>query len=203
MWIRRKIEAKERFLVVGLGNPGSRYENTRHNVGFRTADLLAERCHVSIRKLKFKSLYAETMLGGKPVILLKPQTYMNLSGEAVREAAHYYQIPLERILVITDDTSLEPGRLRIRRKGSAGGHNGLKNIIACMGGDGFPRVKIGVGAPPHPEYDWADWVLGTFPEKEKITMETALSIAADAGEVFIEMGVEEAMNRFNATNQSK
>ncbi len=200
MWIKRKTESKERFLIACLGNPGAQYENTRHNVGFRTADLLAERCHISVRKLKFKSLYAEITLGGKSAVLLKPQTYMNLSGEAVKEAAHYYQIPLERILVVADDTSLAPGRLRIRRKGSAGGHNGLKNIIACMGSDEFPRIKIGVGAPPHPEYDWADWVLGTFPEKEKKTMETAISLAADAVEVLLEAGVEEAMNRFNAIN---
>ena len=206
MWIRRnkQFHAKEpsqRFLIVCLGNPGAKYEQTRHNVGFRTADLLAERERIPIRKLKFRSLCAELILGGRAAVLLKPQTYMNLSGEAVREAAGFYKVPLERILVVADDTSLEPGRIRIRRKGSAGGHNGLKNIISCMGGDAFPRIKIGVGAPPHPEYDLVDWVLGTFPEPDKTLVEKAIALAADAVEVVLREGVESAMNRFNGASQ--
>lgn len=197
MWFKRNTAPKERFLIVCLGNPGAKYEETRHNVGFRTADFLAEQCGVPIRKLKFRSLYTELTLGGKSAVLMKPQTYMNLSGEAVREAAQFYKVPLERIVVIGDDTALPPGQLRIRRKGSAGGHNGLKNIIACMGGDGFPRIKIGVGAPPHPEYDLADWVLGTFPAQEKPVMEQAIANAAEAAEVLLRDGVDAAMNRFN------
>ncbi|MGI6498515.1 MAG: aminoacyl-tRNA hydrolase [Oscillospiraceae bacterium] len=202
MWIKRKTEPKEWFLIVCLGNPGARYAQTRHNVGFRVADRLAERCRVPVRKLKFKSLYAELLLGGKSAVLLKPQTFMNLSGEAVREAAGFYKIPMERILVVTDDTSLPPGRLRVRGKGSAGGHNGLKSIISCMGGDTFPRIKIGVGAPPHPEYDWADWVLGTFSAQEQKEVEHAVSLAADAVEVILQKGVEEGMNRFNGAGQA-
>lgn len=201
MWIKRKTEPKEWFLIACLGNPGARYEHTRHNVGFRVADILSERCNVPIRKLKFKSLYTEIVLGGTSAVLLKPQTFMNLSGEAVREAAGFYKVPLERILVVADDTALAPGRLRIRGKGSAGGHNGLKSIIACMGGDSFPRIKIGVGAPPHPDYDWADWVLGTFSQQEKKAVGEAISLAADAVEVVLQKGIEEAMNRFNGTSQ--
>ena len=186
-------------MIVCLGNPGAKYEGTRHNVGFRTADLLAKRAGIPIRKLKFRALCAELTLGGQAAVLLKPQTYMNLSGEAVREAAGFYKVPLERVLVVADDTALAPGRIRIRRKGSAGGHNGLKNIISCMGGEAFPRIKIGVGAPPHPEYDLVDWVLGTFSGPEQTLVDQAISLAADAVEAVLRDGVEAAMNQFNGT----
>ncbi|MBQ1351325.1 MAG: aminoacyl-tRNA hydrolase [Oscillospiraceae bacterium] len=198
MWFKRSAAPKERFLIVCLGNPGAKYEKTRHNVGFLTADLLAEQCRVPLRKLKFHSLYVEVTLEGKTAVLMKPQTYMNLSGEAVREAAQFYKVPLERILVIADDTALPTGQLRIRRKGSAGGHNGLKNIIDCMGGDGFPRIKIGVGAPPHPEYDLADWVLGSFSAQEVPVMERAIANAAEAAKVLLRDGIDAAMNQFNS-----
>ena len=197
MWLRRKQDTAERFLVVCLGNPGKQYETTRHNVGFLTADVLANRWGISVRKLKFKALYAEAQLSGKRIVLLKPQTYMNLSGEAVRQAADFYKIPPERIIVIADDTALPPGRLRIRRRGSAGGHNGLKNIIAQLGTDEFPRIKIGVGLPPHPDYEMMEWVLGTPVGKEKAEVERAIGLAADAVEVLLQSGIDQAMNHFN------
>ena len=158
------------YLIVGLGNPGKEYAETRHNVGFRFVDALAENQSVRIDRAKFQALVADTAVAGHRVLLVKPQTYMNSSGLAVREAADFYKIPPEKILVIYDDISLEPGRVRIRKKGSDGGHNGIKSIIAHLGSDAFPRVKIGVGAKPHKDYDLADWVLGTpSPEaKEKI-----------------------------------
>lgn len=158
-------------IIVGLGNPGKEYAETRHNVGFRFLDTLAESKGFRIERAKFQALSADVTLGEHRVLLLKPQTYMNSSGLSVREAASFYKIPAERILVIFDDISLEPGRVRLRKKGSDGGHNGIKSIIAELGSDAFPRVKIGVGAKPHKEYDLADWVLGVpSPEaKQKIS----------------------------------
>ena len=147
-------------MIVGLGNPGREYEETRHNVGFRFIDSFADRNGARIDRAKFQALTADVTYAGKRILLLKPQTYMNSSGLAVREAAAFYKIPVERILVIYDDISLDPGRVRIRKKGSDGGHNGIKSIIAQMNSDAFPRVKIGVGAKPHKDYDLADWVLG-------------------------------------------
>ena len=149
------------FLVVGLGNPGKEYAETRHNVGFRFLDAFAEKQGVKIDRAKFQALVTDLMYAGTRILLLKPQTYMNSSGLAVREAASFYKIPPERVLVIYDDISLEPGRVRLRKKGSDGGHNGIKSIIEHLGSDAFPRVKIGVGAKPHKDYDLADWVLGT------------------------------------------
>ena len=151
------------WLVVGLGNPGSKYDNTRHNAGFRALESYCARSGQKIDRMKFKALAGEGMLGGKRVLFLKPQTFMNLSGEAVREAVQFYKIPADHVIVLCDDITQSPGKLRIRPSGSAGGHNGLKSIIARLGGENFPRIRIGVGAKPCPDYDLADWVLGKFP----------------------------------------
>ena len=185
------------WLIVGLGNPGEKYENTRHNVGFQVVDELAERQNAPVQKLKFKALTNLLTISGEKVLVMKPVTYMNLSGEAVRPAADFYKIPPERILVISDDTALDPGKLRIRTKGSAGGHNGLKNIIQHLGTDQFPRVRVGVGQKPHPDYDLADWVLGKFQGEAKKVMDEAVKRAADAVECVLKEGADRAMNRFN------
>ena len=185
------------WLVVGLGNPGDKYENTLHNVGFMAVDELAERLRVPVQKLKYKALTNTAEVGGKKILLMKPVTYMNLSGEAVRQAADFYKIPPERVLVISDDVSLPVGKLRIRKGGSAGGHNGLKSIIAQLGSDQFPRVKIGVGEKPHPDYDMADWVLSKFSGEDKKVMDEAVKRAADAVESILREGADRAMNRFN------
>ena len=185
------------WLIVGLGNPGEKYENTRHNVGFQVVDELAERQNAPVQKLKFKALTNLLTIAGERVLVMKPVTYMNLSGEAVRPAADFYKIPPERILVISDDTALDPGKLRIRIKGSAGGHNGLKSIIQHLGTDQFPRVKIGVGEKPHPDYDMADWVLSKFTGEDKKVMDEAVKRAADAVECILKEGADRAMNRFN------
>lgn len=185
------------WIVVFLGNPGQKYEKTRHNVGFMAADACERAEGVKINRLRFKALTGQTSVGAESVLLLKPQTYMNLSGEAVGEAARFYKIPAERVLVISDDVSLPAGRLRVRTKGSAGGHNGLKSIISCLGTDAFPRVKVGVGAPPHPDYDMADWVLGTFRGEELKQMTAAAEKAWEAVETYICNGADRAMNLFN------
>ena len=185
------------WLVVCLGNPGEKYENTRHNVGFLVADELAERHNVPIQRLKFRALTNTITVGGEKVLLMKPVTYMNLSGEAVHEAAAFYKVPPERILVISDEVALAPGKLRVRRSGSAGGHNGLKNIIAHLGSDQFPRIRLGVGSKPHPDYDMADWVLGRFQGEDKKAVEEAVKRAADAAECLIREGVDRAMNQYN------
>ena len=185
------------WLVVGLGNIGDKYENTRHNVGFEVADELADRADVPIQKLKYHALTNTVEIAGERVLLMKPTTYMNLSGEAVGEAARFFKVPADHVLVISDDVSLPVGKLRIRRGGSAGGHNGLKNIIQHLGTDQFPRVKVGVGEKPHPDYDMADWVLGKFQGEDRRTMDTAVSRAADAVECFLAQGAEKAMSRFN------
>ena len=163
------------WLVVGLGNPGPKYEWTRHNVGFLVVDELAERASIPVQKLKYKALTNTTVIGGQSVLLMKPTTYMNLSGESVGQAARFYKIPPERVLVISDDVALPQGKLRIRRSGSAGGHNGLKNIIAHLGTDQFPRLKVGVGGKPYPDSDMADWVLGKFTGQDKAAMEQAMT----------------------------
>ena len=185
------------WLVVGLGNPGDQYEHTRHNVGFAVADELAERCRVPLQRLKFRALTNTVTLGGQKVLLMKPVTYMNLSGEAVREAAAFYKVPPEHILVLSDEVALPPGKLRVRKGGSAGGHNGLKHIIAHLGSDQFPRIRLGVGQQPHPDYDMADWVLGKPQGEDKKAVEAAVVRAADAVECLLAKGPEEAMNRFN------
>ena len=185
------------WLVVFLGNPGPRYECTRHNAGFMAGDALAKKLGASISRLRFKALTAECEINGERVLLMKPQTFMNLSGEAVGEAARFYKIPPDHVLVVSDEVSLPLGKLRVRQKGSAGGHNGLKSIIAALGSDGFPRVRIGVGAPPHPEYDMADWVLSVFRNQDLEDMQSAAQRAAEAVITYISDGPERAMNRFN------
>lgn len=185
------------WLLVCLGNPGDQYENTRHNVGFQVADAVAERHNVPIQRLKFRALTNTITVGEKKVLLMKPVTYMNLSGEAVHEAASFYKVPPERILVVSDEVALAPGKIRVRRSGSAGGHNGLKNIIAHLGTDQFPRIRVGVGQKPHPDYDMADWVLGKFQAEDKKAVEEAVKRAADAAECLIQEGVDKAMNRYN------
>lgn len=197
MFGHKKSGGAPEWLVVGLGNPGGKFAGTRHNAGFMAADALAGRLDVRLDRLKFRALTGAAELGGARVLILKPQTYMNLSGESVREAAAYYKIPVEKILVIFDDVSLPLGKLRIRKSGSAGGHNGIKSIIACCGSDQFPRIKIGVGAPPHPEYDMVDWVIGSFTEQERAEVERSVLRAGEAAEELIRSGPDEAMNRFN------
>ena len=185
------------LLLVGLGNPGIEYEMTRHNVGFRAMDAFCDKHDTTCDKLKFKAYIGECKIGTKRVFLAKPQTYMNNSGESVAEIAKFYKIPADRILVMFDDISLEPGIIRIRRKGSAGGHNGLKDIIAHLGSDEFMRVKIGVGAKPHPDYDLKDWVLGKFPAEQKENIETALKNTVRAVDELIANGVDSAMNKYS------
>ncbi len=185
------------WLLVCLGNPGDKYENTRHNVGYMVADELAERQSKPIQRLKFKALTNVLTISGEKVLVMKPITYMNLSGEAVRQGADFYKIPPERVLVVSDDTALALGRLRIRTKGSAGGHNGLKNIIQHLGTDQFPRLRVGVGEKPHPDYDMADWVLGRFTGEDKKTIDGAVKRAADAVECILAEGIDRGMGKFN------
>ena len=185
------------WLIVFLGNPGPRYEMTRHNAGFMAADAMAKEKNVNINKARFKALTATCDIGGESVLLMKPQTFMNLSGDAVAQAAKFYKIPPERVIVVSDEISLPIGKLRIRTKGSAGGHNGLKDIIAKLGTDAFPRIRIGVGTPPHPDYDMADWVLSSFKNQDAEDMLAAAERAAQAAQCYITQGADRAMNRFN------
>ena len=185
------------WLIVGLGNPGEKYARTRHNLGFLALDLLAERQKLKVNRIKYKALVAETEFGGARCLLMKPQTYMNLSGESVGEAARFYKVPADHVLVISDDVSLPVGKLRIRKSGSAGGHNGLKNIIQHLGTDAFPRIKVGVGMPDHPDHEMIDWVIGKPQGEEAKTLRAALDRAADAALSVIDEGPDRAMNRFN------
>ena len=185
------------WLLVCLGNPGDQYENTRHNAGYMVADELADRAGIPIQKLKYRALTNTTQIGGQKVLIMKPITYMNLSGEAVRQAVDFYKVPADRVLVVSDDTALAVGRLRIRKGGSAGGHNGLKNIIQHLGTDQFPRVRLGVGEKPHPDYDLADWVLGKFQGEDKKAMDASVKRAADAIECILYQGLDKGMNLFN------
>jgi PTH1 family peptidyl-tRNA hydrolase len=180
------------WMLVCLGNPGDQYENTRHNVGFMVADQLGERYRLPIQKLT--NVFT---ISGEKVLVMKPVTYMNLSGEAVRPAADFYKIPPEHIIVISDDTALDVGKLRIRKSGSAGGHNGLKSIIQHLGTDQFPRIRVGVGKKPHPNYDLADWVLGKFQGEDRKAIAAAVERCADAVECYIKEGPDRAMNKFN------
>lgn len=186
-----------RWLVVGLGNPGPKYQWTRHNMGFLVIDELAQREDIPVQRLKYKALTNTAVIGGEPALLMKPTTYMNLSGESVIQAVQFYKLPPQRVLVISDDVSLPQGKLRIRRSGSAGGHNGLKNIIQHLGTDQFPRIKVGVGGKPHPDSDMADWVLGTPRGEDRKVMEGAIARAADAVTLLLEQGTEAAMGKFN------
>ena len=189
----------ESWLIVGLGNPGREYEKTRHNVGFRALDILAQKLGCKVDKGKFQGLYGQVNHGGCKLLLLKPQTYMNLSGRSVLQLSAYFHVPPQRIIVLFDDISLEPGRLRVRADGSAGGHNGIKSIISEVGSQDFPRVKIGVGAKAHPEQDLADHVLSTFSSQEEKALGSALERAADAALCIIEKGVPETANRYNGS----
>ena len=191
---------QESWLIVGLGNPGKEYERSRHNAGFRGIDLLAEKLGCKIDKGKFQGLYTQVSYHDRKLFLLKPQTFMNLSGRSVLQLSAYYSIPPERIIVLFDDISLPPGRLRIRAEGSAGGHNGIKSIIAELGSQAFPRVKIGVGAKPTPEFDLAAWVLSSFSAREEKDLRFALENAADAALAIIDHGVPEAANRYNGSH---
>lgn len=182
------------FLIAGLGNPGEQYRGTRHNVGFDIIDLMAEKYNIGVNRIKFKGIYGEGNIGGQKVLLLKPQTFMNLSGESVREVCNFYKIPKERVLIIYDDISLEVGRLRLRLQGSAGGHNGIKSIIAHLSSDVFPRIKVGVGQP---QQDLVNHVLSRFSKEDRLVIEKSFQAAADAAEIIIKNGMEEAMNKFN------
>lgn len=186
------------MLIVGLGNPGLQYEKTRHNVGFMAVDKLANDYNTEFNKHKMDAVFGECKIGDKRIIIAKPQTYMNLSGKAVSQIASFYKIPTDKIVVLFDDISLDVGKLRIRRKGSHGGHNGMKDIIELMGTDEITRVKIGVGAKPHPDYDLKDWVLGTFPKEQQSNLETALSNASKAVALIITKGTDSAMNKYNS-----
>ena len=185
------------WLIVGLGNPGQKYEHTRHNMGFLTVDLLAEQLNVKLNKVKFKSAYNIVRFGGQKCLVMKPQTYMNLSGESIRSVIDYYKVdPEKELIVIYDDISLGVGQLRIRAKGSAGGHNGIKNIIAHLGGQVFPRIKVGVGEKP-PKYDLADYVLGHFSKAEQELMSEGYDNAVKAVELIVSDQISEAMNEYN------
>ena len=194
------IGSSEAWLIVGLGNPGKEYERSRHNCGFRALDILAEDLGCRVDRGKFQGIYGQTVYQGKKLYLLKPMTYMNLSGRSVLQLSAYFSIPPQRIIVLFDDISLEPGRLRVRADGSAGGHNGIKSIIQELGSQSFPRVKIGVGAKPHPDYDLADWVLSSFSALEEKALSVSLPNAARAALAIIDSGVPEAANRFNGSH---
>lgn len=186
------------YLIVGLGNPGLEYAQTRHNAGFMTLDLLAEREHTEIKRMKFKSLCGDAVIAGKRCLLMKPTTYMNNSGQAVEEAMQFYKLPIDHIIVVYDDISLEPSRLRIRRKGSDGGHNGIKSIIYLTGEDTFPRIKLGVGKKPRPDYNLADWVLSRFTKEELEQLHIAAEHACESIALMVNGKIDEAMNRYNA-----
>lgn len=190
------------YLIAGLGNPTKEYDKTRHNVGFSVIDVLADRYRIDVSEKKHKALCGRGVIEGQKVLLLKPQTFMNLSGESIRAAADYYKIEPEEMIVIYDDISLDPGQLRIRLKGSAGGHNGIKNIIANLGTQDFPRIKVGVGAKP-PRMDLADYVLSRFGAGEQKLMDEAFGEAAEAAVMMMTDGAERAMNHFNAKKKAE
>lgn len=191
---RGKIE----YIIAGLGNPGPKYADTRHNAGFKAVDLMARKNGFEIKKSKFKSLIADEVIAGKRCLIMKPQTMMNLSGEAILEAADYYNIPDENIIIIYDDISLDIGKIRIRRKGSAGGHNGIKSIISCLGSEDFPRVKIGVDKKSDARIDLAAWVLGNFPKEKEAELNSALENAVSSVELMVQGNIDEAMNKYNS-----
>ena len=194
------MQNSNRWLIVGLGNPGPEYAKTRHNVGFRCLDLLAEKLGVRVDKAKCQGLYGQTDYHGNRLYLLKPLTYMNLSGRSVLQLSAFFQVPPQRIIVLFDDISLEPGRLRVRHNGSAGGHNGIKSIIAELGSQEFPRVKLGVGAKPHPDFDLAAWVLSTFSAQEEKALLVSLENGAQAALTIIDQGTAAAANNFNGSH---
>lgn len=186
------------WLIVGLGNPGKQYANTRHNAGFMAMDAVAKDSGTDVKRLKFKAVVGEASIGGHRCLLMKPDTFMNNSGEAVQAAAKFYKIPPERVVVLYDDISLQPGQIRIRRKGSDGGHNGIKNIIYLLGSDQFPRVKLGVGAKPHPDYDLVKWVLASFSKEDMQAMQQAFDKCPDIVRMILDGRIDDAMNRYNS-----
>ena len=195
---KKEFSSNFDYLIVGLGNPGRQYENTRHNAGFICIDALADKYGIKINKLKFKSLLGEGRIEGRRCLLLKPQTFMNLSGEAVRDAVEFYKIPTENVIVICDDISLEPGKMRIRRKGSHGGQNGMRNIIYHLKDDNFPRIKIGIGAKPNPDYDLADWVLSRFSQSEAKLIKQIADDTVSAVEYMVKGDIDKAMSNYNS-----
>ncbi len=197
MFFKGKDGGGPRWIVAFLGNPESKYERTRHNAGFMAASVLESKRGIKTNKLKFHAFTNVAEFGGERVLFMRPQTYMNLSGDAVAPAAAFYKIPAERVIVVFDDMSLPIGKLRVKRNGSAGGHNGIKSIIAKLGTDQFPRVKIGIGAPPHPDYDVIDWVIGKLSDTDYKIINEAAAVALDAVEEIIENGVNSAMNKYN------
>ena len=203
--IRKTEEPKgpPEYIIVGLGNPGDKYRDTRHNAGFLAIDFIADRLSVKIKELKFKSLVARCAIDGRQVLLLKPQTFMNLSGEAVKQACDFYRLPPERLVVISDDVNLDAGRLRIREKGSDGGHNGLYNIIYLLNSDEFPRIRIGVGKKPREDYDLADWVLSRMDEKDGAAVASTFPDVWEAVRLIVDGKTEAAMGRFNGKKKTK
>lgn len=195
---KKEFSSNFDYLIVGLGNPGKQYESTRHNAGFICIDTLADKYDIKISKLKFRSLLGEGRIEGRRCLLLKPQTFMNLSGEAVRDVVDFYKIPIENIIVICDDISLEPGKMRIRRKGSDGGQRGMKNIIYHLKDDNFPRIKIGVGAKPNPEYDLAAWVVSHFTASEAKLIKQVAEDTVSAIELMVRGDIEKAMSNYNS-----
>ena len=198
MILKFKDKSTFEYLIVGLGNPGKKYEFTRHNAGFLFVDILSEKFAFTVKKLKFHALIGEARINGKRCLVMKPQTMMNCSGEAVKEACSFYKIPPENVIVVFDDISLDVGKLRIRRNGSAGGHNGIKSIIHHLGSDKFPRIKVGVGAKPHPDYDLADWVLSEFTRTEGKQLRVAVDNACEAVALMVSGETERAMSNFNS-----
>lgn len=191
------VSGPPEYIVVGLGNPGGEYEGTRHNAGFMALDTMAQSLGVPIARAKFKSLCGDVVVAGKRVLLLKPQTYMNLSGEAVRDAAEFYKLPMTRVIVVYDDIALPVGKLRVRPKGSDGGHNGIKNIIYLTGTDVFPRIKIGVGQKPRPDYDLVKWVLGRFSSDDRQLIDRVAADTQGAVEEILQNGTASAMDKYN------
>lgn len=197
MFFKKEASSKFSFIIAGLGNPGDKYENTRHNAGFMAIDKIAEHYNVRINKIKFKALIAEADTDVGKVLLMKPTTFMNNSGEALREAMNFYKIKPENVIVIFDDISLDPGKMRIRKKGSCGGHNGMRSIIDLNGSDNFPRIKIGVGKKPHPEYDLAAWVLAKPVEADRKLIDEVCEKCIDASKIMMTGDFEKAMNIYN------
>ena len=197
MMFFKKSAGSFSYLIVGLGNPGREYENTRHNAGFVAADKIAEKFNIGLSKNKFDAIFGDGTIAGSRVLLVKPQTFMNLSGRAVQKLSAFYKIPLDKIIIMHDDVSLDVGKIRIRRKGSAGGQKGLANIIELMGSQEIARIKIGVGAKPHPDYDMKDWVLGHIPKEQQSDFNAACENAAKAVEEIIARGIDSAMNKYS------
>lgn len=197
MFFKKDKGGSFEYLIAGLGNPGREYENTRHNAGFVAADIISDKFNISFNKSKFDALYGDGTIGGARVLVVKPQTYMNLSGTAVQKLSAFYKIPASRIIVMHDDVSLDVGKIRIRRKGSSGGQKGLANIIELLGTEEIPRIKIGVGSKPHPDYDMKDWVLGRIPAEKQTDFKLSCENAAKAVAEIISRGIDSAMNKYS------